>query len=247
MTVPARPEVSVIVPWRDEGDTGLGFEGTQRFWNWEFCRRRWERHVGKLAQHVEFVQADNRAPAFDRGGSRNAGIDATTGDVIVLADADVIPDFELIDQAIAAVRDGGFAWALPYDVYLNVTEEATDLILDRGVPHWTGGVAYDHRITDSVAGILVIDRAKLGDVRYDPRFDGWGYEDNAFAAALDTLAGPHFRVHGHLLHLWHPVAPDGGFNQPRIGRNRALWAKYQRAAGHPDRMRRLLEGAAARV
>jgi hypothetical protein len=72
---------------------------------------------------------------------------------------------------------------------------------------------------------------------YDERFVQWGAEDDAFAAALSTLAGPPIQLDRTVLLLWHPAAPLG---REQYARNVALLARYQAAADDPAAMRELI-------
>lgn len=62
----------------------------------------------------------------------------------------------------------------------------------------------------------------------DQRFKGWGYEDVAFRAACDALAGED-RVPGPNFHLWHPESPERE-ETPELAANRLLYLEYLDAA-----------------
>ena len=74
----------------------------------------------------------------------------------------------------------------------------------------------------------------------DPSFLGWGGEDLAFGWALDTLAGPHTRLTGTLVHLWHPHPA------PKLrgsAESETLVARYRSARGVRRRMDAVIAGS----
>jgi hypothetical protein len=91
-------------------------------------------------------------------------------------------------------------------------------------------------------GIVVTTREVAENVPLDPRFKGWGQEDNSWAMALRCLAGPPRKGSADLIHLHHP-APE------RISRARGnpdgieLRSRYCSASKHPDRMAALIQEA----
>ena len=75
---------------------------------------------------------------------------------------------------------------------------------------------------------------------FDESFIGWGYEDDAFRAALDVMVGKSLRLRGcNLYHMWHPVSPTDGFESPTIQHNRKLYSQYKRAKS-PAMMKKVL-------
>lgn len=70
-----------------------------------------------------------------------------------------------------------------------------------------------------------------------------GQEDESWAIALATLAGPPWRGEADLIHLWHPP-------ERRMSRRKgspeswALYHRYREAAGDRAAMKELLKEAA---
>lgn len=157
------------------------------------------------------------------------------GDVLVVADADVWSPGT--SAAIEAVRAGA-AWAMPHGRVHRLTPESTARVLAGTAPTpgdrlvqaayrgWPGG------------GTVVLPTSTYRAVPLDPRFVGWGGEDESWARALDLLAGPGWRGTAPLYHLWHPP-------QKRMSRRwgspeaKALAGRY-RAASTPQAMRDLI-------
>ena len=167
---------------------------------------------------------------------------SSCADVVLVADADVWTDD--IYEAVAEVQAGA-AWAVPHRGVYRLTEQATrELVL---------GEPWEHLETVERpylgvegGGIVVIHRSLLLQVPLDPRFVGWGQEDESHGIALRTLLGPPWRGKAPLAHLWHPP-------QSRISRTRGseegwrLRRRYLKAQRDPRAMRALLEEARAHL
>jgi glycosyltransferase involved in cell wall biosynthesis len=187
----------------------------QRLFEW-VCRR-WT----FLLPDAQLCIGESDLANFNRSAARNAAIAQATGDVLVITDADTACNVEQVQAAIEMVR-GGAAWVVAHTTYYALSEAFSDKVLGGPVdiefaPPYEGPSS-----TRSEAGVLVLPRATLDRVGgYDERFIGWGYEDNAFAAAVNQVAGPYHRVAGDMLHLWHD--PGLAMAQPNIAHNRALF------------------------
>lgn len=162
----------------------------------------------------------------------------STADIVVLHDADVFTGG--LDDAIRAV-DQGAGWAIPHGLVHRLTRESTDRVL--AGERWEG-LELERRAYHGVpgGGVLVAQRQRLLDVPMDPRFRGWGQEDESHAMALWTLVGEPWRGDSPLVHLWHTP-------QPRMNRRQGsvagwqLCERYIAARLHPERMRELVEEA----
>jgi hypothetical protein len=164
-----------------------------------------------------------------------AALELTDADLLVVHDADVWCD--ALDDAIEAVRAGA-PWAMPHRRVYRLTEDATNAALDGGD---LGGPTVEHPyIGWQGGGIVVLPRTTYRDCPLDPRFAGWGAEDEAWARALVALHGKPWRGRAPLWHLWHPP-------QPRVSRRMgsessdALLARYVIAGKRAGPMRTLIE------
>jgi len=224
--------ISVVIPWRDTGD-----RYRTRILEWITQRYR------EILPDAELILADNEKKSFCRGGSRNYGAKLASGDFLVFADADTVPCASFIERGIKMVKEGA-PWVLPYGEmgYYNTDEKSALFVLDQipGFALHPDDITYEHRIT-SWAGQVIMEKDDLHAMGgYDERFEGWGYEDNAFRLAADTLLGPHERVpFGYAIHLWHPAPIATTWHQPMITDNRQLYAEYEAAIGDKEKMVRL--------
>lgn len=213
-------DVAVVIPWRG------GCPHRERALEWVRARYPWPVVLGEVSG--EWCKA--RAVA--------AALRGVSVDVLVVADADVwcstTPDI------VEAVRAGP-RWGVPHRGIRRLTEAATTRVLAGADPERFGGadlVEPPSRTHDG-GGIVVLRPDAWADVPMDPRFVGWGHEDDAWGLALWTLLGPPARGRGRLWHLWHPP-------QQRITRkvgsteSLTLFERYRRAHNRPAAMRALL-------
>jgi hypothetical protein len=108
-----------------------------------------------------------------------------------------------------------------------------------------GGLARAPYVGVEGGGMLVLPRDTYDRVPLDPRFENWGAEDQAWAAALRTLAGRPYRGSAPLHHLWHPLASRLNAHVGSAD-NHALLVRYQYAAkAGPEAMAALVAEAAA--
>lgn len=216
-------KISVIVPWKDTGDI-------HRRRSWEWLRLRYE-NLLSYSFDVELVYGSNQSEPFSRGGSRNHLVKLSTADTLLIADADTVFNEDQIKDGVGLLEQGA-PWVIPYDRgrYYNLTRQASaDVVVKdpkRTIPEPTNSEEWDHKL-DSWAGLLLMTRSAFEKVGgYDERFIGWGYEDNAFRAAMDSVVGSHQRTSHYALHLWHPAIETDNFGQPFIHHNRALYQSY---------------------
>jgi hypothetical protein len=150
----------------------------------------------------------------------------STADLVVVADADVWCDG--IPEALRALERGA-AWAIPHQLVHRLEEHGQPAEVYVGIE---GG------------GIVAAPRRTLLDIPLDPRFVGWGQEDESWGAALSSVAGAPWRGTADLIHYWHPP-------QQRISRTRGsrqgwnLRRRYLRARANPEDMRTLIAEAHA--
>jgi hypothetical protein len=185
--------VTVVIPWADVGDPRRGRAREYVTGRWADLARRtgtgWRIIISDTTGATPWVKADAVTAAA-------AQVD---GGVIVVADADVWTDG--INEAIQAVADGTARWAVPHLLVHRLTEEATERALETGIlsgethrrPY--GGVAG--------GGIVVLRAEDYRRIPLDPRFRGWGQEDQAWGTALAAILGPPWRGSAPLWHLWH--------------------------------------------
>lgn len=222
-------DVSIVVPFRPDCP--------YRERAWVFLEARW-RSAFPDAQIV--VACDGEGP-WRKGTAVRRGLELATGDIVAIVDADVW--CERAAQAVELVRVGA-PWAMPFKRLIRLTEKATYEVLAGGDlaeigkrrRSWAERPYTQH----AAGGIVVLRREVALAIPIDPRFAGWGQEDEAWRFALETLAGQRARLEATLFHLWHEPAP-------RLSRavgsraNVDLRRRYAEARGRREDMRRILD------
>ena len=226
---------SIIVPFR--GDNGH----RDRVWKW--CERFWASRFTDEDHGYELIVADSCDVPFSRGNSRNEGAAQAKGDVLFFADADGVN--ENCHEALKMVHHNG-GWVVAYPAprgYIALNRWGTERLLatDPSERLAEPQSADWYERCHSYAGAIACrteDFWLAGG--YDPRFEGWGYEDDAFTEAMSTIVGPPQRTGGFHLHLWHPHVESERFRQPHISENKALAESYTAARGNREAMLKIV-------
>lgn len=149
---------------------------------------------------VMVIEDTNGGP-WSKGDLVNKGIKMAPEGIVIVADADVWTDG--LPSAAMAVTCGAAEWVVPHSKVWRLVEESTAAVLNGA--GWRGQRTLRPYAPLSGGGIVVAERQTLLDVPMDPRFIGWGQEDESWGFALKTLAGDPWRGQADLLHLWHPT------------------------------------------
>ena len=178
-------------------------------------------------QHVELF--DTSHPSFNRAASRNRGVFAAEQygcDVVVVCDADSIPEKEPLRDAIHSANDGlihfPFTTVVEYPV-----GRIDELDPSMGAARVIGSGWYP-----SQGGCWVATPEawwKAGGM--DERILYWGPEDRAFLAAYRTLLGDSVRHEGMLVCISH-----GGRGKEFAPADVNIMQRYEQALGDRDRM-----------
>lgn len=219
---------AVLIPWRPTSCP----HRTRAF---EFVTARYaqEHPDWQVAVGVHEIGPWNKAAAVDDALAQ------TQAEVIVVCDADVW----CAGLAEAVHRVQGNPWVVPHRGVHRLTAESTDRYM-AGEP-WRD-LPLDERAYLGVegGGITVLRREVYEDCPLDPRFLGWGSEDESHGWALHALHGPPVRLKHPLIHLWHPP-------QERARRHMGsleswdLRKRYARARDREHAMRHLIEESKA--
>jgi hypothetical protein len=189
------------------------------------------------------VLADDPGRDFNRGRALDAGVPAATGDLLVLADADLIVPAHNLWAGVEAVENGA-AMVVPFTRREELTAEATAKVLAGAAPEGLWGPEHLEYVMENrgTGGINILTRATFEAVGgFDPRFAGWGYEDSAFADAVETLVGRVEWLTGTAVHLWHPQDPTRSHPDPAVASASVeLCKRYTAAWGDREAMRALI-------
>lgn len=235
MTV-VETRLSILVPYRPNGGV------RSRIGECALARLGVFRQHGSDAEVIYANDGGWDADLFNHGKAINNAFEQSHGDVLLIADADTTYDHAagLIDAVYATSYDRH--WRLPHR-YIQLTEAATE----RRLRVWDWEIEPEEMlwVGDSVSwsGLIIVPREafeKVGGA--DERYLGWGADDIAFGAALDTLYGIHVRYSGSAVHLWHPRGEQEHGLHRHGDEGRDLTRRYEAAFGDRAAMRKLIEG-----
>lgn len=219
------PPATVIIPWR---------AAESRIPAFDFVRDWYARYLPELP--VRTVDTDD--DVFVLAACRNRGIASLDPDeVVVVGDADTLPEPGPLRAAVAAARTSGLVH-LPYTQYrwLGATGDAQ---LRAGVP----AEECDHElVVGACSGVYVTTpRTWAAHGGQDERFRGWGFEDAAWYRAHEALLGaPPVRHEGRVYAMHHVAEVRAG---ARYDANAALMERYRAAEGGRAAMSQLVFGS----
>lgn len=230
------PRLSLIVPFRDDD----GSRGAIKDW----ILTRWAHHFPE-AQIV--VQDDDGGAPFSKTVAANLAFERCRGDLIGLLDSDVWIDPAHTREAIDLIASGRAHWVIPASRQFRLTEAATASLLRRDprgpFPTYT---RHDCDAVHKVWGLLhLFPRAAFEAIGgYDPRFRGWGGEDRAATAVMDTMWGPHTLLPHRIYHLRHAHLKNAAGEriwERQTSDNGDLRDRYLAAHMKPEQMRVLVD------
>lgn len=218
--------VVVLVPYRAGGDR-------RRIRTWDLCRKhleKWPIYEGQPDTEV-----------WNRAAACNAAARQGRWDVAIVADADTIHGYGILERAVDHVIRTGRA-VVPWDHRYKLSRAASDEAIRTGriVSDEQDGREGEKRWnrpgypTWKCGGTTVLSRQAWEAVSgFDETFTVWGHEDCAQRLALDTLVGLD-RLPGTIWHLWHPHA------KPSSRENLRRFNAYRKAHGKPEAMRAVI-------
>ena len=172
---------------------------------------------------------------WNKAKALQAGIEASKRhELVVMNDADVW--CAGLQEAIDVLDE--YEWSVPHKGVFRLSQKATQRVLE-GAEFLTDDLEERAYQGTTGGGIVAMHAETFRRVPLDPRFEGWGQEDDAWSLALHMLAGHPWRGKTPLYHLWHP--PQERLNR-RIGstQSKALLRRYGQART-PEDMQSLID------
>lgn len=206
-------EAIVVLPWRPAPSRVPAFE---RVIDW------YAEHL----PHLPVTTVDTDDDPFVLAACRNRAMrDARPGTVVVINDADTIPERAALGAAIDAAATSRFVH-LPYTEYRWLGPEGSAQAA-AGVPF--DACAYE-LVRGACSGVYVATpETWAAHGGQDEGFRGWGFEDAAWQLAHTTLLGaPPVRHHGRVYAMHHVPEVRAG---ERYEANAARMERYRTAAG----------------
>ena len=184
-----------------------------------------------LLKKTNYIHAYNPG-AFNKAWGMNVAFNQSSGDILVISDADMLIQAEDLERAVSACEKELDA-VRPYSILIDMTGDETEQYMQHSelpdAPDKARGYDRVH-VKESLCtagGIYVISREffeRTGGM--DERFSGWGGEDDAMSIKMQGMSsrvGVARNVTGW--HLWHPRG--GRYDHDRYEINRKLLQHYQ--------------------
>ena len=220
---------SIIVPfYSDKGQRELCFKWVIQYYK-------------EILPNSEVITPSSTAP-FNKAKAINKAVKNARGDVLIIVDADIICSPQSLFRAVKMLKNT--PWVIPYTTVLDLTRKSTRVLLQTEA-NWPLPVKLDAtpRKTGKilpVGGINVLMRECFQSAGgFDERFQGWGGEDDAFAAAMNTFCGHFARIDQGIYHLWHPRSNPS--NHANYKSNLKLAARYCKAQGNKAEMKKIIQ------
>lgn len=230
--------VDVVIPWRYRVDRVAGLAYASDWWRAQF---------GIDPLGIDPLAIDPLGEPWRKGVAIRGALNRLRhpADVTIVADADVVmtgPEgAHDIATAVREVRSGRAAWAVPHLRVHRHPPAGTAAILAGVEPHLLDDPNVEIHQGHPGGGLVVLSRLIVDTCTLpDPRFAGWGQEDDSWAFALRTLFGVPWRGTQPLHHLWHKP-------QERMSRSvgsitgAGLYRRYVHARADPEAMRALVD------
>ncbi len=217
--------VTVVLPWRPQPSRLAAFEAVSEWYR-------------EALPEASVVTVDSDDDVFNLARCRNLGVRRIDdpSEVVVIGDADTVPQRAALLEAIDAARDSDLVH-LPYTRYHWLGREGTASYLAGVAPE---ECAYE-LVRGACSGVYVTTpRTWWKHGGQDERFRGWGFEDAAWYVAHETLLGePPRRHEGIVFALHHETQVREG---PQYDANAALMQRYRDASVDRESMGRFVFG-----
>jgi hypothetical protein len=247
-----KERISLLVPFRaDYPERGI---------NWAWLHEYWAHAL----PDAEIIVGQNDATPFCKTAAVNDAFSRSTGDIIVLLDADCYIDPNTITELAARIRaarsERKKLWYIPYRRFYRLSEIATQALLSSD-PHdpltfsdpppdvdldTNFGTSQGHWYGALIQ--MMPREAFIAAGGMDTRFTGWGGEDISFMYAVDTMYARHRTFDGPTYHVWHPTikgvwkATRQWIGQEKPESNDWLSGRYTTAVGDKVMMQDLIAG-----
>jgi predicted glycosyltransferase involved in capsule biosynthesis len=208
--------LSVIVPFCPDGG--------RRDQNYLWVVNR----IKKLIPDCELIVPMQEYQPFSRSMTHNMAVKRATKDVLLFCDADMVFDMDLIENGLEIVNS--VPWVAPMNQKWDFGWQASNKLLSMepnvnissiGLPvHKKWGA--ERCRAGAMLMITKENYYKMGG--FDERFNGWGYEDNAFMLTAQSIIGGYVETENIAYHLWHPL---GANQHPQLTeKNHVLYTEY---------------------
>ena len=239
--------ISILVP------LNVADSEDRRAKNWKWLRQYWETNLPG-AEIVLGLDNEASHKAFSKSAAINNAANKAHGDIFVIVDADIYISIESVLRCVKEIRlaekKNRSLWFIPYRQAFRLTKVVSEKIItsDPKTPlditpteseitniSKQGQKTHPSRMAHWYGAMIhIVSRKAFYTVGgWDERFRGWGGEDYAAMAAMDTLYGPHKTLPSKVIHLWHPVLTPGSVEEDAKAKKR-LWRNQKPDASNDD-------------
>jgi hypothetical protein len=226
-------KLSILIGYAPAGDA--------RAKSWPWVEARYRALLPEAELVVGRPDVVGQPGSFNKPLAINRAAALATGDVFLIGDADTTGERESLLTMIEVAERGG--WALPWN-YVRLDRPISDRWIhgDPAAPPPTNWQRHlEGEVPFANAGLVVLPRAAFEATSgMDERFTGWGGDDDALRASVETLWGEAPRRVGIAYHLWHPRPPAHSTASPNYPAQRVLADRYTGRAGDVEAMRALI-------
>ena len=187
--------------------------------------------TASLPASVEHLFLFNPGP-FNKSWGFNVGVKESRGEVLALADADILVDTNVVQACFDECREK-FDAINPFSNLIDLDAERTEAFRHNGdliaQQHEVMNRDYKGEYLCFCGGIYVIRKSsylRLGG--QDERFLGWGGEDDAMSVKISLLNQTATNRSGLAYHLFHEPPSAQVQNDPDYHRNIRLLQEYHR-------------------
>jgi predicted glycosyltransferase involved in capsule biosynthesis len=195
--------ISIIVPFR-ANDLDKGY----REYNCAYVLRHFEENFPDAEIIIGEDTSGNEY--FCRSHAINDGVKGSSGNILIISDADIIISPQNINKALTKIKDSPFI--IPFGKIGDLNRQFSEKIVKRNflarIQELKRGMTTSRDISEYkiAGGIQIITRRLFNKVKgYDERFKGWGWEDTAFCWKIRREIGDYDVLTSEwIYHLWHP-------------------------------------------
>ncbi|MEH7119633.1 galactosyltransferase-related protein [Neobacillus vireti] len=223
-------KVSIVIPFQtDNGPRAEVFEWIKHYYE-------------QVMPEAELCLGIIDKGEINKAKAVNLAAKKATREILVIADADVVFDPQLIIKALKVLPHA--PCIIPFTEIYDIDRSGTERLV-KSKPAWPFAFKADECkkaswIYQGFAGkLIIIPKVNFEAAGgFDERFIGWGGEDDAFSLAVQTISGKLENIEGVIFHLWHP---SSSYSTNPFGKaNGELLNRYKRANGDPQKMLKLI-------